>query len=90
MLPKHPADYRTLLWTLILTPGLVVAHYVRPDLRWVLFPFSMYFAVSCAVIAHNHMHRTMALFHGFQLLPGRRGLAGPIGRVANHALSSAT
>ncbi len=57
LLVKHRADYRTLLWVVVLTPGVAVLQYLRPDLRWVLFPFSMYFAVSCAVIAHNHMHR---------------------------------
>lgn len=57
MLVKHPADRRTLLWTLVFTPGLAVLHYLRPELQWYLFPASMYFAVSCAVIAHNHMHR---------------------------------
>jgi beta-carotene hydroxylase len=56
MLVKHPADYRTLVWTFLFTPGLAVLHYLRPDLRFMLFPASMYFAVSCAVIAHNHMH----------------------------------
>lgn len=56
MLVKRPADYRTLLWVFILSPAVALAHYLRPDLNWVLFPASMYFAVSCAVIAHNHMH----------------------------------
>ncbi len=56
MLLRHPADKRTLLWTLIFTPGVALLHYLRPEWAWQLFPFSMYFAVSCAVIAHNHMH----------------------------------
>jgi beta-carotene hydroxylase len=57
MLVRHPADYRTLFWTLVLVPAVGVAQMLRPDLGWYLFPLSMYLAVSCAVIAHNHMHR---------------------------------
>lgn len=53
---KYAADYRTLLWTLVFTPSLVVAQYLRPD--WVpwLSWLSFYFAIACGVIAHNHLH----------------------------------
>ena len=53
---KYAADYRTLLWTLVLTPGLVAVQYARPDLIPYLSWLSFYFAVSCGVIAHNHLH----------------------------------
>lgn len=72
MLVRHPADYRTLLWTFGFVPLVAVLQLTKPEWGWVLFPLSMYLAVSCAVIAHNHMHRpTMRgkfanqLFSGF-------------------------
>lgn len=55
MLPRFSADYRTLLWTLI-APALVATQYARPDLVPYLVGFSMYFALACGVIAHNHNH----------------------------------
>lgn len=55
MLPRHSADYRTVLWTL-LAGGLIAVQYTRPDWAPYLFVVSMYFAVSCGVIAHNHNH----------------------------------
>lgn len=57
MLPRRVEDYRTLLWTLVLTPAVVIAHFVRPELGLVLLPVSCYFAIATGVIAHNHMHR---------------------------------
>lgn len=56
MFVRNPADYRTLVWTFLFTPGLLIAHFLRPNWSLYLLPASMYFAVSCAVIAHNHMH----------------------------------
>lgn len=53
---RHAADYRTLLWTFVLTPGLLAFLYVRPDLTTYLWPLSCYFALACGVIAHNHNH----------------------------------
>jgi fatty acid desaturase len=55
MLPRHTADYRTLLWVLM-PPVVVAIQYARPD--WVLYLFwlSCYFALACGVIAHNHNH----------------------------------
>lgn len=57
MLPRRPEDYRTLLWTLLLTPLLVALHFWRPELGLALLPVSCYFAIATGVIAHNHMHR---------------------------------
>jgi beta-carotene hydroxylase len=55
MLPRNPADYRTLLWTLI-APALVATQYARPEWVAYLWPVSCYFALACGVIAHNHNH----------------------------------
>ena len=56
MLPRFAADYRTLLWTMVLTPGLVALQFARPDLVPYLSWVSCYLALSCGVIAHNHNH----------------------------------
>jgi beta-carotene hydroxylase len=55
MLPRYTADYRTLLWALLM-PVVALAQYARPDLIVYLSPLSFYFAVSAGVIAHNHNH----------------------------------
>lgn len=57
MLPRRVEDYRTLLWTLFLTPLLVIVHFARPELGLALLAPSCYFAIATGVIAHNHMHR---------------------------------
>ena len=57
MLPRRVEDYRTLLWAMVLTPALVVTHFLYPKLNWLLLPASCYFAIAAGVIAHNHMHR---------------------------------
>ncbi|MDF3070262.1 MAG: Fatty acid desaturase family protein [Polyangiaceae bacterium] len=56
MLPRFAADYRALLWTLVLTPGFVALQFARPDLVPYLWWVSCYFALACGVIAHNHNH----------------------------------
>jgi beta-carotene hydroxylase len=56
MLPRFAADYRALLWTLVLTPGVVALQFARPDLIPYLWWVSCYLALSCGVIAHNHNH----------------------------------
>lgn len=56
MLPRFAADYRTLLWTLVLTPGLVVLLYAKPELIPYLWWVSLYFALACGIVAHNHNH----------------------------------
>lgn len=53
---KYAADLRTLLWTLVLAPGLAVLLYLRPELVSKLSWVSCYFALACGVIAHNHNH----------------------------------
>ncbi len=53
---RFAADYRTLLWTLVFTPGLIALQYARPELLPYLSWLSFYFAISCGVIAHNHLH----------------------------------
>jgi beta-carotene hydroxylase len=55
MLPRHAADYRTVLWTLI-AAGLIALQYARPTLIPYLWWVSCYFAIACGVIAHNHNH----------------------------------
>jgi beta-carotene hydroxylase len=55
MLPRNPADYRTLLWVL-LAPAVVGLQYARPDWVPYLCWLSCYFALACGVIAHNHNH----------------------------------
>jgi beta-carotene hydroxylase len=57
MLPRRSEDYRTLLWSLVLTPLVVSFHFLRPDWSFVLLPLSAYLAIATGVIAHNHMHR---------------------------------
>jgi len=52
--PRFAADYRTILWMCVFAPGLVVVQYARPDLVKYLSWLSFYFAISAAVIAHNH------------------------------------
>jgi len=56
MLPRFAADYRTLVWTFVLTPGLVALQFARPALVPYLWWLSAYFALACGVIAHNHNH----------------------------------
>lgn len=53
---KNKADIRTLLWTMVLTPGVVVAQWLRPDWIPFLAPLSAYFALACGIVAHNHNH----------------------------------
>lgn len=53
---KYAADVRTLIWTLIFTPGLAALLYARPNLIPSLWWLSCYFALACGVIAHNHNH----------------------------------
>src|SRR4051812_11350982 len=55
MLPRHRADYRTVLWT-IMPPALIALQYARPGLIPYLWWVSCYFALACGVIAHNHNH----------------------------------
>ncbi len=53
---RNKADYRTLFWVFVLTPGVVIAQFANPELVPYLWWVSCYFALSCGVIAHNHNH----------------------------------
>jgi len=53
---RNLADLRTLLWTMVLTPGVVAVQYLNPHLIPYLWWVSCYFALACGVIAHNHNH----------------------------------
>ncbi len=53
---RYAADYRTLLWMFVLMPGLIAFQYIHPEYLPYLSVFSFYFAVSAAVVAHNHLH----------------------------------
>lgn len=52
----YEADVRTLIWAFVFMPGCTVLHYYFPSLSWYIFPFSLYFSLAAAVIAHNHNH----------------------------------
>jgi beta-carotene hydroxylase len=55
MLPRNSADYRTVLWALVM-PVVALVQYRNPDLISKMWWVSAYFAVSASVIAHNHNH----------------------------------
>ncbi len=57
MRPRRSEDYRTLAWSLLFTPLVVLLHFLRPQLGFWLLPLSAYLAIATGVIAHNHMHR---------------------------------
>jgi fatty acid desaturase len=56
---RNAADVRTLIWTFLLMPGVVVAQYTAPALAPWLTPLSFYLAYCAAVITHNHGHCPM-------------------------------
>jgi beta-carotene hydroxylase len=56
MLPRHSADYRTLLWAFVLMPATLAAQYANPKLMPYLAWLSFYFAMAAGTIAHNHNH----------------------------------
>ena len=55
MLPRNSADYRAILWALLM-PVVVIAQFVNPKLLPYLSPLSFYFAMAAGTIAHNHNH----------------------------------
>lgn len=55
MLPRNPADYRSLLWATLM-PVVVIAQLVNPHLLPYLSPLSFYFAMAAGTMAHNHNH----------------------------------
>jgi beta-carotene hydroxylase len=56
MSPRFAADYRTLVWMLVLAPAVMAAQILDPSLIGWLTPLSLYLGVSASVIAHNHNH----------------------------------
>ena len=55
-MPRHAADYRSMLWMFGFAPALLIAQYANPDWVPYLAWLSFYFGVSAAVITHNHIH----------------------------------
>lgn len=55
MLPRNSADYRTILWALLM-PAVLIAQYANPKLLPYLAPLSFYFAMAAGTMAHNHNH----------------------------------
>ena len=55
---RYKADYRTLVY-MVFTTGLLITQWVIGYVHPVLFPLSLFMAVSVAVIAHNHNHLPM-------------------------------
>ena len=52
---RYKADVRTLVY-MVTTTGLLIAQWVVGYVHPVLFPLSLFMAVTVAVIAHNHNH----------------------------------
>jgi fatty acid desaturase len=55
MLPRNPADYRTLVWALAM-PVVLIAQLANPRLLPYLTPVSFYLAMAAGTMAHNHNH----------------------------------
>ena len=55
MLPRNPADYRSLVWALAM-PVVLVAQLRNPTLLPYLTPLSLYLAVAAGTMVHNHQH----------------------------------
>lgn len=55
MLPRNPADYRSLVWALAM-PVVLIAQIWKPWLLPYLSPLSFYFAMAAGTMAHNHNH----------------------------------
>jgi fatty acid desaturase len=55
MLPRRAADYRSILWALMM-PAVLIAQYANPKLVTYLWPVSFYFAMAAGTMAHNHNH----------------------------------
>lgn len=55
MLPRNSADWRSILWALLM-PTVLVAQYANPALVPYLCPLSFYFAMAAGTMAHNHNH----------------------------------
>ena len=55
---RYKADYRTIAY-MIVTTALLVVQWMIGDIHPILYPLSLFMAVSVAVIAHNHNHLPM-------------------------------
>ena len=55
MLPRNKADYRSILWA-VLMPVNVGVQIWKPALVWYLCPLSFYFAMAAGTMAHNQNH----------------------------------
>jgi beta-carotene hydroxylase len=55
MLPRNPADYRTLVWALAM-PVVLVTQLTHPELVRYLWPLGFYLAMAAGTMAHNHNH----------------------------------
>ena len=55
---RYKADYRSIAF-MIVTTGLFIAQWIVGEIHPVLFPLSLFMAVSVAVMAHNHNHLPM-------------------------------
>lgn len=53
---RYSADIRTLLWLVVFAPTLIALQYLHPEWLPYLCWLSFYFAISAAVVAHNHQH----------------------------------
>jgi beta-carotene hydroxylase len=55
MLPRNPADYRSMLWALTM-PVVFGLQLANPKLLPYLVPVSFYLAMAAGTMAHNHNH----------------------------------
>jgi fatty acid desaturase len=53
---RHAADYRTLIWALVLFPIVPAIEYLRPALAPFVLPVGLYLAFAAGAIVHNHNH----------------------------------
>lgn len=54
--PRRAADYRTLVWMLLLAPSVMLSQIVWPQLIGYTTVLGIYLGISAAVVAHNHNH----------------------------------
>ena len=53
---RHRADVRTLLWALVLMPGVALLPYAFPSLAGWLLPVGLYLGFCAGVLSHNQNH----------------------------------
>ena len=59
MFPRFKADYRALVWALLLFPLVPLASYLQPSLWPWLLPLELYLAYCAGALAHNQVHCAM-------------------------------